>query len=304
MRVRSRDEDPIAIHLSKLAATNYPPDAIGIDALLAAVKVASAWGWYATADDLCDQADRLNAMSFAIPDNRRIELERLEFEFWSTHQRTATARRRVDAGDVSPLRRGLELVEQQHRILDELLAIPGDIGRDASEKWAYWALTRQAELLLGVPEEHGRRRERLGAAERLVQAAETVATDNSFGAVQMVPTIKARLQLALAQRDTDEAVERLQDLAAVGWPMHRSVPTVAAALDDSVNSTLPGVVLDAAVHLSARENAARLSVADSRARMHASRHERDSAGASTKVEAPAEKANRHQVPARVSAGQR
>jgi hypothetical protein len=238
VRVRAADEDPVVFGLVRQLMSHSRASWLTIDALQAAVKVASAFGIFDLADELCNVSLAITDQQFAIPEGTDLRIEQAEHRLWGLHQRTATLRRRFEAGDsLGKLPAALLWADEVERSFAQVLErrMGGAPGR-ATEAWGYYFAIRRAELRVVAawtsPVRRGQQAE--AAATALVQA-EGIAERAGSPASELVPAIKVQLLLAVLRKDLDAVAEGLWGLHRAGWPLRRGVAPIVAI----VNGTTP-----------------------------------------------------------------
>lgn len=230
LRIRSTDEDPTVIGLAHAALIGHRDRWQTIDALQAAVKVASAYGRWAVAEHLCDRVDAILADHPLLPRGRHLEVERIEYGLWTLHQRSATLRRRVDSGgSLVHLGAGIRAADEAERMLDHNLRLldagaPGD----GSIRWRHDLSVRRAELhLLAADRLSGRDRDgHRRAADNATATAVGIAVAFGLAGDLLVPLTKVRLQAALLDGEWEQAAVLLRQLHDRGWPLRRTLPEI------------------------------------------------------------------------------
>lgn len=235
VRVRATDDDPTAVGLARRMYVDRPHDWQTVDTLQAAVKVASAYGCYAIADELCDLADDVLSEPFRVPAGREIEVERIEYQQFTHHQRSGTLRRQLqDGGPVDALMRRAvwqnDAARRQFERAQELAQAgqPGDAS-DKGGRWAFFQALRTAELRLIWLEHRASGdafRRGLRNVDELIAEAGEFAADDNFSELECAQLIKVRLAKALLEDEIDEAIARLIQLHELRWPIGRSVLAV------------------------------------------------------------------------------
>lgn len=235
VRVRATDDDPTAVELARRMYVDRPHDWQTVDTLQAAVKVASAYGCYTIADELCDLADEVLSEPFGVPAGREIEVERIEYQQFTHHQRSGTLRRRLqDGGPVDALMRRAILQNdaalRHFKRACELAqaGLPGDASDNAG-RWAFFQTVRTAELRL-IWLEHRIAgdvfRRGLQNVDELIAQGGEIAAAEKFTDLQYAPLIKVSLAKALLEDEIDEAIAKLIQLHELRWPIGRSVLAV------------------------------------------------------------------------------
>jgi len=231
VRLRAGDDDPTAVALARNAYVARPENWWTVVALQSAVKVASAHGCYEVAEELCALADRVLAGRFSLPEGRELEAERVEFELFTHHQRSATLRRRLQDGagltDLERARREQLLAERACERAFELAArgVPGD----ATVRWLWFLTIRAGELrLIQLRRSETVSGLRLRRLDELIERARSLAAIERLGARDFVPLIKVELDAALAASEYARATELLYRLHELGWPLARTVPDILA----------------------------------------------------------------------------
>lgn len=250
VRIRSTDEDPTAIALARAALVEDRNTWQTIDTVQSAVKVASAFGRWSLAQELCDEVSLILAGQPDLPVDRALQIERIEYGLWTLHQRSATLRRQVDAGGTQAhLRSGLRAADQAERLLDEALRLrSGGAPGDATIRWGHDLAVRRAELhLLAAERLDGK--EQAGhrqAAEAAMERAGSIARASGLVGTLLVPLTKVALQGALMDGESELAAALLRRLHDYGWPLRRTLPVIFDVVENPGNrAAVPAEVGDA-----------------------------------------------------------
>lgn len=250
-RIRAHDEDPSVVGLAWRARADYGDHWLTVDTLQVAVRVASAQEQWELAENLRREASDVLAGDFRIPDGRERAIERIEYEAWTHHQQSATLRRMAEAGAGNePYYEGLEAADEAERCFAEAQerhqqGEPGDV----SPRWGFYFAVRRAELHLAAAEHMtgSARHRHLRHAVRAREEARAVADEQGISGEAVIPLLKVDLLLALAEGNADAAVEMLWRIHRLGWPIRRSVPSMAAMASGAVPETSQPAPVRAAV---------------------------------------------------------
>jgi len=254
VRQRSDDNDPVAVALARRALMDRPRDWRTIDTVLHAVRVASAFGAFTIASELCEEVDVILGEDFRVPPGRDIAVERVDYQLWTNHQRSGTLRRLLDltgAEDALDAAKGShEQAERDYELARKMGSI------DASDRWEFFLAVRAAELrtiplkLQGSPP----RRPQVRGLAASLKRAESAARDASLGPLEQRPLIQAGLRAAIVAEQLEQAVQLLHRLHSIGWPISRGAPEVfEIALSTSVRARAPRVLRDAVDDVAAAE---------------------------------------------------
>jgi hypothetical protein len=254
VRLRSNDNDPVAVMLARRALVDRPFDWRTIDTAQHAVRVASAFGAFAVAGELCDEVDAILGEEFRVPPGRDVAVERIDYRLWTNHQRSGTLRRQVD---LTGSEDALEAAELRHESAERDYELARKMGSvDASDRWEFFLAVRAAELrvlllkLQGSPPRRPQRHELARSLER----ARGVAEHFRLNRLEQRPLIQAQLRAALVAGELEEAVRLLHRLHGIGWPISRGAPEVfAVALQTPVRARAPRVLRDAVDDVAAAE---------------------------------------------------
>jgi hypothetical protein len=258
VRVRAGEDDPTAVDLAQRAYTDRPLNWLTVDTMQAAVKVASAHGCYRLADDLCNQTAAILSEQFQIQPGRELEGERTEYALFLHHQRSGTARRRLDdGGGPEDLRRAFlehDAAQRECELAFERAAAgaPGDV----DERWRFYLAVRGAELrLITLRRQYvGNVEQRLRIVDALIDQAGRIATRKSFAELEFVPLIKVQLNKALTEDDTEVAIDGLRRLHALGWPLTRTLPDILSiSQPTTLRKRAPKVLREAVDEVAAAE---------------------------------------------------
>ncbi len=259
VRIRAHDVDPTAVALARQAYADRPRHWQTIATLQAAVKVASAYGCYDVADELCDLTDSILAEGFRVPVGRELEVERTEYRLFTHYQRTGTLRRRLsDGAGLSELERALAEQHAAERDYD-LAYHNAETGapNDVTDRWRFFLAVRAAELRLIVLQRRSSGRDlatRLDRIDPLLEGAWALAAQEQFGPVEYVPVIKVALTKALVEGDANHAVELLHELHRLGWPLDRTTPEIVAVSQPTLRrERAPHLLRDAVDEVAALE---------------------------------------------------
>jgi hypothetical protein len=236
VRLRSTDEDWTAIELVRHMTIRHPRSHRTLDALMYAVRVATAHSRWDVANEILGRMSAMLATGFAVPDGRVRAVETVEFRLWARHAQTATARRLLqEYGQRAAESAARTALAQQAAAIDDLeqaLTLNATVGPgDANGQWRRILLIRNAELHIAASDlstsaDGARYRRRADTA--LSEAVEVGLAYPSVDEDQ-VAYLKARLSLSMRRGEDDEAAQLLTDLHEIHhWPLHRCIPEVSA----------------------------------------------------------------------------
>jgi hypothetical protein len=233
VQIRARAGDPTAVALAARCFLDHPDHWRTVEALHGAVQVASAYGCYGVADELCSFAEEVIASQFTVPAGRDVEVERAIYMLFTHQQRSGTLRRMLQGGaGIDALRSGLAHNQAARRVLEGIHgAVSAGAPAEAPERWTYFLNVRAAEIRLveiarnpgaaGLPNS-------LRALDRMLTETARIGARERFQPREFVPLIKSRLQQALLEREYDAAIEHLRELHDLKWPLSRTVPEILA----------------------------------------------------------------------------
>ena len=231
VRVRAEEGDPTAVALAVRAYVDQPLHWQTIDALQSAVRVASAYGCYEIAEELCGYTDLILEQPFSLRAGREVEVERAEYGLFTHHQRSGTLRRQLDDGagrDV--LRQAIAENDAAMREYERaaVLAQSGAPG-DHSERWRFFLEIRATELRLiarGRPSGGETAVVQMRDVEAGLERATSIAKQECLTGRELMPLIKGRLAKSLADREPEHAIELLHEIHQLGWPLTRTLPAI------------------------------------------------------------------------------
>jgi hypothetical protein len=233
VQLRAGDADPTAVALALRAYADRPLHWQTVDSLQKAVKVASAYGCFRVADDLCDRVDAILAEPFRVAEDRILEIDRVEWQLFTHHQRSGTLRRRLDEGaGLAELKRALAEQDAAERNCERAYEnAQAGAPNDVTDRWNFFLAVRAAELrLIGLKKLSSgpSLTAHLSVLDPALDRAADVAERERYSGVEYVPLIKVHLAIALAANDLQRAAELLRELHKLGWPLARTLPEIVA----------------------------------------------------------------------------
>lgn len=237
VQLRSDAEDWTALALAQLCYHHHPHSYRTVNALQHAVKVATAHSRWSVAYHMLQQIGSILREGPRFPPDRHPEVETVEFELWTIHQRTGTERRLLHEAGTNIADRWLrETVLRSQRALaclEQALTLNQKVASgDATELWRHTLLVRQAELAIVLADRltSTDRQGWLRRADRILDQARAMWREFPQLDPTAVAMVKAELSLAISSGEDRHAAELLTHLHQHHrWPVHRTVPEVVDA---------------------------------------------------------------------------